>query len=66
MAVTGGGKDCFWFDRESGRVRHVPAFKVNVVDTLAAGDVFHGAFALGLAEGQAMDEIISFSNCPQH
>lgn len=28
-----------------------PAFGVNVVDTLGAGDVWHGAFALALAEG---------------
>ena len=28
-----------------------PAFTVDVVDTLGAGDTFHGAFALMLAEG---------------
>ncbi len=36
---------------ESGQVRRVPAPTVPVVDTLAAGDVFHGAFALALVEG---------------
>lgn len=29
----------------------IPAFKVQVADTLGAGDVWHGAFALALAEG---------------
>jgi sulfofructose kinase len=29
----------------------VPAPAVDVVDTLAAGDVFHGAFALAILEG---------------
>jgi len=32
-------------------VERVPAFRVTPVDTLGAGDVWHGAFALALAEG---------------
>ncbi len=36
---------------EQGSLRCLPAFAVEAVDTLAAGDVFHGAFALALAEG---------------
>ena len=31
------------------------AFPVKAVDTLGAGDVFHGAFALALAEGREFD-----------
>ncbi len=34
-----------------GRIEHEPAFVVTAVDTLGAGDVWHGAFALALAEG---------------
>src|SRR5215475_4079874 len=34
-----------------GELRQVPAFAVKVVDTLGAGDTFHGAFTLMLAEG---------------
>lgn len=37
---------------ENGVVRSVPAPEVTVVDTLSAGDVFHGAFALALLEGR--------------
>jgi sulfofructose kinase len=33
----------------AGKLRTQPAFSVPVVDTLGAGDVWHGAFALGLA-----------------
>jgi sulfofructose kinase len=35
------------------RVERSPAFAVRAVDTLGAGDVWHGAFALALAEGAA-------------
>jgi sulfofructose kinase len=53
-AVTEGERGVFWIEAgDSGGVRHVPAFAVPVVDTLAAGDVFHGAFALELARGKA-------------
>ncbi len=34
-----------------GALEHMPGFPVNVVDTLGAGDTWHGAFALALAEG---------------
>lgn len=36
-------------------VSRIPAFRVTPVDTLGAGDVWHGAFALAMAEGN--DEI---------
>ena len=60
VAVTAGERGCWWTD--GGTIRHTPAPTVAVVDTLAAGDVFHGAFALGLAEGWPMDRIIGFSS----
>ncbi len=41
---------------------HIPAFPVEAVDTLGAGDVWHGAFALKLAEGTAEEEAILFAN----
>jgi sulfofructose kinase len=34
-----------------GAVRTLPVFKVEAIDTLAAGDVFHAGIALALAEG---------------
>jgi sulfofructose kinase len=46
---------------ENGAVRRVPAPKVDVVDTLSAGDVFHGALALALAEGRPMDAAARFA-----
>jgi sulfofructose kinase len=35
---------------------------VTVVDTLGAGDVFHGAFVLAVAEGRAVAEAARFAN----
>lgn len=40
----------------------IPAFKVEAVDTTAAGDVFNGALAVGLAENKSFDEAIRFAN----
>ena len=62
IAVTGGDKGCFWYDELEGEVRHMPAFAVDVVDTLAAGDVFHGAFAWALARGYPIYQIMRFAS----
>jgi len=59
LAVTCGGEGAYWLD--GGQVRHVPAFEVEVVDTLAAGDVFHGALALALAEQQPIEVAVRFA-----
>lgn len=40
----------------------VPAFKVEARDTTGAGDVFHGAFALALAEGRHPDAGLIFAS----
>lgn len=60
IAVTAGADGCYW--KEHGEVRHYPAHPVVAVDTLAAGDVFHGAFVLALAEGKSMQETIEFAS----
>lgn len=36
----------------------IPAFEVDVVDTTGAGDVFHGAFAFGVAAGLSPRECV--------
>jgi sulfofructose kinase len=60
MLATDGAEGVFWM--EAGELRHRPAHRVEALDTLGAGDVFHGAFALALAEGQAMDAAVAFAN----
>ena len=48
LAVTNGPDDVLWLAGTS--VRRMPVFAVEAIDTLGAGDTFHGAFALALAE----------------
>lgn len=60
LAVTDGGKGVHAL--ENGDIRHYPAFQVKAVDTLGAGDVWHGAFALALAEGMPVNAAIPFAN----
>ena len=40
----------------------VPGFKVNAVDTTAAGDVFNGTLAVAIAEGKELEHATSFAN----
>jgi sulfofructose kinase len=49
LAVTNGPDEVLWMS--AGAVRGMPVFAVDAIDTLGAGDTFHGAFALALAEG---------------
>lgn len=58
--VTVGADGVHVLDR--GVHQHLPGFRVPVVDTLGAGDVWHGAFALALAEGQTESEAVRFAS----
>ena len=41
---------------------HTPAFKVDVVDTTGAGDVFHGAYLVGLVRGWDLRRTATFAS----
>jgi sulfofructose kinase len=60
VGVTLGEQGYLWL--EDGRPRHLPGHAVAVVDTLGAGDVFHGAYALGLAEGRDVAGAAALAN----
>jgi len=62
VAVTAGGQGVYWFDRATDRALHRAAPRIIARDTLAAGDVFHGAFALGLVQNWPMDRIMAFAS----
>lgn len=62
VIVTGGRKGCWFVSPESGgKARHRPAFRVESVDTTGCGDVFHGAYAAALAQGQDLEFRIRFA-----
>lgn len=47
-----------WYAAKGEPVCHFPAFPVQAVDTTGCGDVFHGAYAAGLARGESIPAII--------
>jgi len=59
VGVTLGARGFQWM--ENGACRSVPAPEVTVVDTLSAGDVFHGAFTLALAERMTIADAARFA-----
>jgi len=58
--ITLGAQGCIWL--EEGRIRRIPAFNVEVVDTTGCGDVFHGAFTFGLARGWSVGRNARFAS----
>jgi sulfofructose kinase len=55
--VTAGEQGC-WYSLGGAPAKHFPAFRVQAVDTTGCGDVFHGAYATCIAQGQAVEEAI--------
>jgi len=62
ICVTAGAPGSYWFGEQSNEVEHCPTISVKAIDTLAAGDIFHGAFALTIAEGMTPADAIRFSS----
>jgi sulfofructose kinase len=61
-AVTRGENGTLWLTPGMARPAELPAFKVVATNTTGAGDVFHGAYALALAEGQATPQALRFAS----
>ena len=60
VIVTLGEQGCLALEGE--KLHRVPAYRVPVVDTTGAGDVFHGVFAYGLALGLAFEDNLRFAS----
>lgn len=61
VIITLGSLGCVLIDKSG--VEHLPAPKVNVIDTTAAGDSFCGALAVAVSEGKNLIEAARFANC---
>ena len=60
ILITLGSRGVFLFDSDHREL--VPGFEVEAVDTTAAGDVFNGALAVALGEGNSLREAARFAN----
>ena len=47
---------------ENGKGQRVPGFKVQAIDTIAAGDTFNGALMTALLEGTPLSEALRFAH----
>ena len=53
-----------WLSAE-GESRRIPGFRVQAIDTIAAGDTFNGALVTALLEGTALPEAIRFAHAAE-
>lgn len=60
VTITLGKRGSFTFVKN--KFFHVPAFKVNVVDTTGAGDVFHGGYIYGLLQEWNLTDTVRFAS----
>ena len=60
IGVTDGARGAWWLDA-GGVVQHQRAFEVEARDTTGAGDAFHGALAVAIAEQQAHGDAFAFA-----
>lgn len=59
IVVTLEEHGCMYKDKV---VKIMPSIKVKAVDSTGAGDIFHGAFTYGIANGLPFEEVLKLSN----
>ena len=62
VLITLGSKGVYVSQKETGQGKIVAGFRVQAVDTTAAGDTFNGALVTALAEGKTLDDAIRFAH----
>lgn len=61
VVVTDGAAGAWLFSR-SKEARRIPGFEIDVISTLGAGDVFHGALLAQVVEGWPLPEAVRRAN----
>lgn len=62
VLITLGSKGVYVSQKETEKGNIVAGFRVQAVDTTAAGDTFNGALVTALAEGKNLDDAIRFAH----
>lgn len=62
VVLTLGSQGALALDSHKDQFALIPACRVDVVDTTAAGDAFVGGVAVGLGEGNSLIESVRFAN----
>jgi sugar/nucleoside kinase (ribokinase family) len=62
VVVTDGGNGLWFCERQNRQISHIAAYEVAVVDTTGCGDIFHGAYALGIARGHDVAASLTFAS----
>lgn len=60
VAVTLGEQGLVY--EEGGHLYHMPAYSVDSVDTLGAGDIFHGSFTYGIHEKMSFADALQLAS----
>jgi sulfofructose kinase len=58
--ITEGENGC-WYSEFGGEICDFPAYKVKVQDTTGCGDVFHGAYAAAISQGEVVHRAIQLA-----
>jgi sulfofructose kinase len=62
VVVTCGEKGYWYMNRGLHEPKHQRSFKVKAIDTTGCGDVFHGAYAFGLAHNLPLEERLELAS----
>ena len=60
IVITLEDKGCLY--SLNNQIKIMPAIKVKTVDSTGAGDIFHGAFTYGIAEGFDFEKVIKYAS----